>query len=323
MNSSDTTMLDFNHPLFMHLFDTSGSVIVSHRLVGIDNYNIWSRSMKIALLTKNKLGFVDGSCCKEDYDEFLHSRWERCNAFVLSWIFNTMSSDLSARIVFASSAAHAWTDLKERFDKVDGSRIFSCIGKLQLFLKKLLQFLMGLKDTYSAIHSKVLLMQPVPIVNQTYSMIVQEEAQRVQLSGVSGVTAMYSSASENSDLRCFNGVCDFYKIKGHKRGSCYRLNGFAPDFKFTKKKVPQATLATNTSLPDSDRESRSSDSSNTHVAPVFTTAQYNQILELLNKSPSIDTTVNLAESLHWEDGGIGRESRGLYVFNSKNLVSGH
>lgn len=51
-------------------------------------------------------------------------QWERCNAIVLSWILNTVSKELFAGIVFASSAAAVWSDLSERFHKIDGSRIY-------------------------------------------------------------------------------------------------------------------------------------------------------------------------------------------------------
>lgn len=80
--------------------------------------------MRIALLAKNKLGFVDGTCSKDMLPEEMGHQWERCNAIVLSWILNTVSKELSAGIVFASSAATVWTDLSERFKKVDGSRIY-------------------------------------------------------------------------------------------------------------------------------------------------------------------------------------------------------
>lgn len=80
--------------------------------------------MKIALLTKNKLGFVDGTCKKEYLQSTLHSQWERCNAIIFSWILNIVSQELSARIVFISSVALVWKDLQERFDNVDGSYVF-------------------------------------------------------------------------------------------------------------------------------------------------------------------------------------------------------
>ncbi|KAE8719345.1 ABSCISIC ACID-INSENSITIVE 5-like protein 6 [Hibiscus syriacus] len=286
MNTPDTAataaVLDFNHPLFLYPSDTPGDVLVSHRL---------------------------------DYDELLHSQWEHRNAFLLSWILNTVSSDLSVGIVFASSVAQVWINLKERFDKVDGSRIF-------------------------------FLHHEIATLNQ----------------GDSTVSTYFTR---------FTGVYDFYKIKGHQRDNCYRLISFPPDFKFTKKKNPQAALATNPSLLESDHESHTGDSRRVQIAPVFKRAQYHQILELLNKTPSVDAAVNLLgatdhmvpkihclqpltscepSSVHPPSGktvpithnssfhfnsvnvipndlltgkmrGIGREARGRYLFNSKDLVS--
>ncbi|KAK9035055.1 hypothetical protein V6N11_077106 [Hibiscus sabdariffa] len=116
--------IDSNHPLFLNPSDTPGVTLVSHPLLGLENYSVWSRSMRIALLAKNKLGFVDGACRKESYLAVLRPQWERCNAVVLSWILNSVNQDLSAGIVFATSAVAVWKDLKERFDKVDGSRIY-------------------------------------------------------------------------------------------------------------------------------------------------------------------------------------------------------
>lgn len=57
--------INFNNPLYLHPSDTPGVLLVSHKLHGIENYSVWSRSMRIALLAKNKLGFVEGTCSKE------------------------------------------------------------------------------------------------------------------------------------------------------------------------------------------------------------------------------------------------------------------
>ncbi|KAE8667521.1 Protein QUIRKY [Hibiscus syriacus] len=225
---AESTLLDFNHPLYLHPSDTPGTILISHQLYGPDNYTVWSRSMRIALLAKNKLGFVDGGCCRDDFQSSLQAQWDRCNALVLSWLINSVSKDLSVGIVFASSAAFVWADLKERFDKVDGSRIFflhrdittMAQGKLSIFAyfsrlkllwdeydalvpyssctcenaqsssqhvsqQRLFQFLMGLNDPYTAIRSQLLFMQPLPSVNNAYSMISQEESHRLQLSALS------------------------------------------------------------------------------------------------------------------------------------------
>lgn len=97
--------IDLSHPLYLHPSDAPGTLLVSHQLTGVENYNIWSRSMRIALLAKNKVGFIDDSCLFEDTIVALQPQWEHCNALVLSWILNSVSQELSAGIVFASSAA--------------------------------------------------------------------------------------------------------------------------------------------------------------------------------------------------------------------------
>ncbi|KAL3380134.1 hypothetical protein AABB24_000653 [Solanum stoloniferum] len=92
--------IDHNHPLFLHASDVSGVQIISFQLTGIQNYSIWFRSMKIALLGRNKLGMVDGSCRKEDFPG-LESNWETVNAVVLSWIMNYVSKSLLGGIMYA------------------------------------------------------------------------------------------------------------------------------------------------------------------------------------------------------------------------------
>ena len=78
--------LSHNHPLFLHSIDNSCVLLSSIQLTGADNFSVWSRAMKIAIIGRNKLGFIDGSCRKEFYGPNLTNLWERCNAIVLSWI---------------------------------------------------------------------------------------------------------------------------------------------------------------------------------------------------------------------------------------------
>ncbi|KAG8479260.1 hypothetical protein CXB51_029862 [Gossypium anomalum] len=188
--------IDFHHPLFLHPLDTPGTILISHRLTGVENYS-------------NKLEFGDGDCRRSTYPDSLRAQWDRCNAFVLSWILNTVSPDLSVALVFASNSAAVWTDLKDRFSKVDGSRIFflhqsiahltqgdatissyftqlkllwdeytalvpffTCACEVSqqnlshLHQQRLFQLLMGLNETYAAVRSQILLMQSLPSFNR-------------------------------------------------------------------------------------------------------------------------------------------------------------
>ncbi|KZV30394.1 hypothetical protein F511_21094 [Dorcoceras hygrometricum] len=81
--------------------------------------------MLLALIAKNKVGFIDGSCVRpSDRSPSLH-KWERCNAIVLSWIMSSVSKEIFVGIVYCTEASKVWADLKERFNKVSGSRIYS------------------------------------------------------------------------------------------------------------------------------------------------------------------------------------------------------
>ncbi|GAV77128.1 UBN2_3 domain-containing protein [Cephalotus follicularis] len=81
--------------------------------------------MLIALTAKNKLGFIDGTCEKPYTTSPKLHQWERCNGFVLSWIMNTVSREIFNGIVYSTDDFSVWKDLRERFNKVNGSRIFS------------------------------------------------------------------------------------------------------------------------------------------------------------------------------------------------------
>ena len=112
--------IDYNHPLFLSPSDVSRNQTISFQLTGMENYTIWFRSMCIALLGRNKLGMVDGSCDKEKYSENLWNHWDWVDAVVQSW----------------------------------------------------------LNDSYNQARSQILLMSPLPSINQAYAMVMGDESQR-------------------------------------------------------------------------------------------------------------------------------------------------
>ncbi|XP_070056651.1 uncharacterized protein [Nicotiana tomentosiformis] len=77
-------VVDQYHPLFLQPSDTPGSSLISIKLTEHENYALWSSSMRISLLGKSKLGFVDGRCSKDKFDPSIHDLWEKCNVIVLS-----------------------------------------------------------------------------------------------------------------------------------------------------------------------------------------------------------------------------------------------
>jgi len=96
--------VDYSHSVFFSPADISGVNLISFQLTGIENYALWSRSIKLALLGRNMIGLVDGSCKQEDVSAELRGQWESVNAIVLSWLLNSVSKSLLGGVAFASSA---------------------------------------------------------------------------------------------------------------------------------------------------------------------------------------------------------------------------
>lgn len=124
-------MLDHNHPLFLQARDAPGLVLIPIKLTGPENYALWSRTMKLAIRGKEKLGFVDGNYVKSKYRGELAEQWNKCNAIVLSWI-GTISSELMPSIVFASDAKKVWNDFQERFDRLNLTRIYHLLMEIAI-----------------------------------------------------------------------------------------------------------------------------------------------------------------------------------------------
>ncbi|GKD59327.1 ribonuclease H-like domain-containing protein [Tanacetum coccineum] len=78
--------LDLGNPLHLQNSDFNSATIISVKLTGTENYRVWAAAMKLAISTRNKTGFLDGTCLKFAYasSASLSNKWDRCNYIVLS-----------------------------------------------------------------------------------------------------------------------------------------------------------------------------------------------------------------------------------------------
>ena len=129
-SSNPETHLDLpkenlSSPYFTHHSDHPGLVLISKPLNG-NNYPTWKRAMTLALNSKNKLSFVNGSIKipSEENDPEGYATWSRCNDMVHSWIINTLNPDIFNRVIYYSTAHEVWEDLHDRFSQSNAPRIF-------------------------------------------------------------------------------------------------------------------------------------------------------------------------------------------------------
>ena len=71
--------------------------------------------MAMALTTKNKIGFVDGTIPRAAQTGLLFNAWNRCNSMVTLWIINSVSKDIADSLMYIATAAEIQTDLCDHF----------------------------------------------------------------------------------------------------------------------------------------------------------------------------------------------------------------
>ncbi|XP_047165962.1 uncharacterized protein LOC124835094 [Vigna umbellata] len=105
-------------PYYLHPGENPGASLIS-QVLNESNYTSWSRNMSRALLSKNKLKFIDGGITRPINDDSLFDAWERINMMVLSWITKTLSPQIVESVIYVENAQELWEELKERFSKGD------------------------------------------------------------------------------------------------------------------------------------------------------------------------------------------------------------
>ncbi|GKD68802.1 ribonuclease H-like domain-containing protein [Tanacetum coccineum] len=83
--SSNTDLnLHVNNPLYLHANDSNETPLITFKLTGINNYKIWAVVVHLALHTKNKLGFIDRKCVRDENDVLLQEQWDRWNTITFT-----------------------------------------------------------------------------------------------------------------------------------------------------------------------------------------------------------------------------------------------
>jgi hypothetical protein len=198
------------------------------------------------------------------------------------------------------------------------------------------QFLMGLNDSYSNIRGQILLIDPLPSINKVFSLVVQEESQReVFLGSLTHDTAALMSkvvpeqqnrampVQQNKFTKSFNNwkekpICSHCGIAGHTVDKCYKLHGYPPRFKFTKRSSPGGYA--NKPIAHSvihSQEEISNNSSQPMPQVPFTAEQCHQLLALLKpQAESSNASANQVGMLPTNQDHLFFKLTGTFAFNS-------
>ncbi|GJT45562.1 hypothetical protein Tco_0954277 [Tanacetum coccineum] len=251
---SSELKLDIYDPLYLHPQDIC-SQLITFKLEGTKDYKLWSATMhkfwaatmQLALHTRNKNGFINGC----------------------------VSPDLYKGQVFCKNAKNVWDELKETYDKRDGS------------------FLIGLDDVFNSVRSLIITTEPIPNVKSAFATLSRDESHRNSHYSSKNVKAgpfafavRPINANWNSNRNTINNnnnnkkfgrvsnlVCKHCNMNGHIIDRCYELVGYPPGFK--KGNVDQSDV----NNVNSDDKRNDHSKSTTHT---LTSDQYHQLMSLLS-----------------------------------------
>ncbi|KAL0323580.1 UNVERIFIED_CONTAM: hypothetical protein Sangu_1977300 [Sesamum angustifolium] len=94
----------------MQASENPSMMLVSTHLDG-RNYLSWSRSIKLALEAKMKLGFINGKMIKPKENSEEYEPWIKNDCLVTSWILNSISKEIVEAFLYTTSAQELWEDM--------------------------------------------------------------------------------------------------------------------------------------------------------------------------------------------------------------------
>uniref|UniRef100_A0A803NJB0 Uncharacterized protein n=1 Tax=Cannabis sativa TaxID=3483 RepID=A0A803NJB0_CANSA len=191
-----------------------------------DTPRSWKRAATINLAAKNKTQFIKGTLPRPRVNHPYRSAWDQCNSMVMAWILQSVPREIVLQSL--------WDELNE-FQPFTPC---SCGAMQQIqdhySRDQILQFLIGLNDSYAGARDQILMFEPLPPLSRIFSMIVQQEHQR-SLAPLNAMAAATSSSrpppSQNNSGNPSRSkkpwpTCSHCLKPRHLVEKCYFLHGF-------------------------------------------------------------------------------------------------
>ncbi|XP_015167795.1 uncharacterized protein [Solanum tuberosum] len=231
-----------------------------------------------------------------------------------------------------SSVSSYFSKMKELWEEFDA--LMPCPGCECVESKKyiehyeyqrLLQFLVGLNDSYVQCRSQIMMTNPIPSLNKAYSMVISEESHRslgkaVHVGESMDGTTLFSNrnkitGNQRSPGGSYKDVennfkprkksdfyCDHCGMRGHTIERCWKVHGYPSDTRGRRRMRgnQNASGGFNTSANAVKYEEQQAQEKDPHLSMananetgrkagiMFTQDQYEQLIKLINKDNVID-----------------------------------
>ncbi|KAL8117038.1 hypothetical protein AgCh_023285 [Apium graveolens] len=113
------------------------------------NYINWSRSVKMALGSKNNLGFIDGKIIKPVIGSDDYHKWVRNDYMLRCWLQVSVNLKIAEQMLIVNSAKEFWDELAERYGQSNAPELYM----LKKELNDLKQNNMSVGDYYGVFKS--------------------------------------------------------------------------------------------------------------------------------------------------------------------------
>ncbi|XP_068503595.1 uncharacterized protein [Phaseolus vulgaris] len=222
MGEVDDPSQDLSSPYHVSSSDNPSFLIVPIILEG-PNYHHWSRSFQMSLISKNKIGFIDGTIEAPNRTKSLFPTWQRANMLVVSWILKAVSQSITQSIICMDNAFDIWNDLKERFSQGDIIRI----SDIQEMI-----------SSFKEVCSLVTQQERQIFGDQSKAMIATSKGGYKNNVTTYGRGVGYGRGSNGRGYT--SKICSHCGRTEHTIDTCYKKHGFPPHFKFKNQNHDQS-----------------------------------------------------------------------------------
>ncbi|XP_074283828.1 uncharacterized protein LOC141608365 [Silene latifolia] len=84
----------------------------------------WSRYLRIALISKNKLVFINGTLPRPPATDARHHDWILTDYTVMRWIQFSLAEEIAKSFSYVTSSKELWEELNERFNQSNAPYLY-------------------------------------------------------------------------------------------------------------------------------------------------------------------------------------------------------